>query len=57
MAKGRKREELLNGKRERKASEMAKNSGQSNYARKRAYLNRNGGFGSDYPDPKPWKTK
>ena len=28
----------------------------SNYARKREYLNRNGGYGFDYPEPKPWKS-
>jgi hypothetical protein len=29
--------------------------GRSKYARKRVYLKRAGGFGFDYPTPKPWK--
>ena len=30
--------------------------GNSNYARKKKFLDKNGGFGFDYPD-KPWKGK
>jgi len=26
-----------------------------NYAKKRAYLNKHGGMGFEYPEPKPWK--
>ena len=43
-------------KKTRKAHQM-KNPGQeSNYARKRVYLHKNGGFGFDYGYVKPWKS-
>lgn len=28
---------------------------ESNYSRKRRYLDSNGGDGTQYPEPKPWK--
>ena len=27
----------------------------SRYAKKKAYLTKHGGWGFDYPEPKPWK--
>lgn len=38
-----------------KAAAMAQPGYESNYARKSKYLTRHGGWGFDYPDPKPWK--
>jgi len=40
----------------RKKSTMDKPSGESNYGRKHRYLVREGGRGTDYPEPKPWKS-
>jgi hypothetical protein len=37
-----------------KRNDNPNKKGNSIYARKRAYLNKHGGFGFDYPD-KPWK--
>jgi hypothetical protein len=34
---------------------MKNASGNSRYGRKRAYLNSHGGWGWEYPEPKPWK--
>lgn len=41
-------------RRERKRIAMQTPGAMSNYARKRIYLNRHGGFGFEYPG-KPWK--
>lgn len=42
---------------QQKAAQRKKKRGQklSSYARKRQYLNKNGGFGFEYSEPKPWK--
>lgn len=42
-------------KRARKLRQMESNGMKSVYARKRKYLDREGGFGFEYPEPKPWK--
>lgn len=41
---------------QKKAAGMSKPSGRSKYGRKRSYLDKHGGWGSDYLD-KPWKQK
>ena len=54
----RKRTTDARAKRARKAFSYhpnAKPSVRSAYGRKRRYLDANGGFGFDYPAPKPWK--
>ena len=55
MAKGKKRQKLLVGKRIAKENKMKSPGARSNYAKKQGFLARNGGFGFDYPAPKPWK--
>lgn len=42
-------------KKARKQSSMDKPSGESRYGRKRRYLVVNGGWGFEYPEPKPWR--
>lgn len=42
-------------KRARKAHRMSHPGAKSPYAKKEAYLNTHGGWGFDYPEPKPWK--
>lgn len=54
--KSNKRQNQKNSKRQRKAISMQKSGGQSQYARKKAYLNSHGGWGFDYDEPKPWKS-
>lgn len=39
----------------RKLAMLARHGMKSNYARKAAYLRANGGWGWEYPEPKPWK--
>lgn len=56
MAKSTKRKKIAEDKLTRKAN-MLKASGQSNYAKKAAYLKKSGGFGADYLNPKPWKSQ
>lgn len=36
---------------------MKNPGGESNYARKRAWLRRHAMWGFDVPEPKPWKRK
>ena len=38
-----------------KAHRMARPGAKSNYAKKRQFLVKNGGWGFEYPEPKPWK--
>jgi hypothetical protein len=55
MAKSARRSKEIAEKRSRKEREMAHPSGESKYGRKRRYLDREGGWGFDYSEPKPWK--
>ena len=41
--------------RRQKMEAGSKPSRKSAYGRKRTYLDRVGGWGFDYPEPKPWK--
>ena len=50
----RQRQRAIEAKRQRKADAQNRPKHRSNYARKRTYLNREGGWGSDY-SLKPWK--
>jgi len=51
-----KRTKQLEQRRQAKASRMKKVKGNSDYAKKKEYLHRNGGWGFDYPDgEKSWK--
>jgi hypothetical protein len=56
MAKMRtKRLAALQAKRAARKNKAANPGGESKYARKRKYLVKNGGFGFQYPEPKPWR--
>lgn len=52
---GKARAKQKQAKRARKAAQMKNPGFKSKYARKVAYLNHEGGWGFDYPEPKPWK--
>lgn len=52
---GKNRIKQMQDKRNRKQREMDKPGGNSNYARKKNYLAREGGWGFEYAEPKPWK--
>lgn len=54
MAKGQTRRRAMADKKLRKARAMENPSFSSLYGRKRKYLDREGGWGWEYPD-KPWK--
>jgi hypothetical protein len=56
MAKGSRRKALL-GKKLAKKARMKAGGMESNYAKKRRYLDTHGGWGDLYPEPKPWKGK
>ena len=56
MAKSANRVKIMADKRANKEAFMKKNGGRSRYALKRKYLDKNGGFGSDYAT-KPWKSQ
>jgi hypothetical protein len=49
------RRKALDAKKAAQKARMGKPGTASVYARKRVFLNRNGGFGFHYPD-KPWKS-
>lgn len=53
---GRRRKQMQAAKAQRLASQRASGQ-QSNYARKAKYLARNELWGSDVPEPKPWKRR
>ena len=57
--KSKKRKKTLAMKARNKQIKMAKRGYKSNYAKKRAFLSSNGGWGFDYPvypeTTKPWK--
>lgn len=55
MAMGERRRKVLAEKRVRKQKAMQHPSGESKYGRKRRNLDSEGGWGFDYPEPKPWK--
>jgi len=55
MAKRKKRKTLSDKKRAIKERGMKNPSGNSNYGRKRVYCARNGVWGFEVPEPKPWK--
>lgn len=54
MALGKRRLKALAEKRSRKIAAMKHASGMSKYGRKHTYCERNGVFGFQVPDPKPW---
>jgi hypothetical protein len=55
MGTSKKRQKALEYKRRMKAMKMRTPGAKSPYARKREYLRKNGGWGFDYGNPKPWK--
>ena len=55
MGKGKSRQQMFAAKKAAKESKMSRPGAKSNYAKKRSFLRRAGGFGFDYPTPKPWK--
>lgn len=58
--KGKRRQKLILARQRRRAEKdarMRKMGEQSNYARKKRYLDKNGLWGFEVPEPKPWKTK
>ena len=55
MAKSKKRQKILVTKRVAKENKMKKPGAKSVYAKKQRFLGTNGGFGFEYPEPKPWK--
>lgn len=55
MAKGKSRIKALAVKAAAKANRMKNPGEKSNYAKKYAFLQRVGGFGFQYAEPKPWK--
>ena len=50
-----KRKAAMASKRSQKQSAMMKPGAKSRYAKKKAYLNRNGLWGFQVSEPKPWK--
>lgn len=48
------RRKLIESKRAQKKAQQGKPGQQSRYARKKAFLMKNGGFGFNWPN-KPWK--
>lgn len=55
MAKGKRRQAIAAKKALKRSAAYKHGGGDSAYARKRKYLDREGGWGFDYPEPKPWK--
>jgi hypothetical protein len=49
------RKSAIESKRRRKEHAMSHPGARSRYAKKKAYLHRYGGWGWEYPEPKPWK--
>lgn len=54
MAVSERRKKQQAEKKARKAAAMRTPGFKSKYARKVAFLKSNGGWGFDYPSPKPW---
>lgn len=60
MAKGKKRSALTIDKANKKTDSYLRRggaNGESDYAHKRRWLDRNGVWGFDVREPKPWKRK
>ena len=55
MTKSKTRQKLFAAKRIAKENKMKKPGAKSPYAKKQRFLATNGGFGFEYPEPKPWK--
>jgi len=55
MGKGKSRQQMFAAKRLAKEGQMSRPGFKSNYARKKSFLRKAGGFGFDYPATKPWK--
>ena len=55
IMKGKKKIEVLQHKKSVKASKMSRPGYKSTYAKKKKFLSQNGGYGFQYPAPKPWK--
>lgn len=56
MAVKSERRKMMQAAKSAKKKAMHHPGGESRYARKRKYLDKNGGSGDSYPEPKPWKT-
>jgi hypothetical protein len=52
---GKKRTEALAAKQDRKARAMLTPGAESKYARKKKYCDKNGVWGFEVAEPKPWK--
>ncbi len=55
MTKRRTQRQASRAMRQRSKADGERPKGKSRYARKKSYLKRFGGFGFDYPMPKPWR--
>ena len=49
------RKSTIEAKRRRKEHAMSHPGARSSYSKKRAFLHRYGGWGFEYPSPKPWR--
>lgn len=54
MAKGDRRKRILAEKQRKKGEKYLEGRGESRYARKRRWLDREGKWGWEVPEPKPW---
>lgn len=55
MAKGKRRNKAMEESKKAREARMKAHGEVSNYSKKRRYLDRNGGWGWEYSNPKPWK--
>jgi hypothetical protein len=55
MPKSRKRKNISERKKYKRAAAYKAGGGESNYARKRFYCIKNGAWGFEVPYPKPWR--
>jgi endonuclease YncB( thermonuclease family) len=55
MAKSQKRKKINERKKHKHTATYKAGGGESQYARKKAYCHKNGVWGFDVPEPKPWK--
>lgn len=57
MPKSNKRKKLSERKSHKRARRYLEGGGDSQYARKKTYCHKNGVWGFDVPEPKPWKKR
>jgi endonuclease YncB( thermonuclease family) len=55
MPKSKKRKKISDHKSHKRSAKYTEGGGESQYARKKAYCHKNGVWGFDVPEPKPWK--